>query len=71
MIAAGGAGEGSGSHASHRLRPLAEADLRALGVTPTGELLDLPLVRDIGDSLRAYQVAKKANALRVQMEAVR
>lgn len=71
VITEGGAGVVIGSQSSHRLPPLAEADLRALAVTPTEELLDLPLVRDIGDSLRAYQVAKKANALRVQMEAVR
>ncbi|MGF6148865.1 Glucose 1-dehydrogenase 2 [Kingella potus] len=71
VIAEGGSGVVIGSQSSHRLPPLAEADLRALAVTPTEELLDLPLVKAIDDTLYAYQIAKKANALRVQMEAVR
>lgn len=71
VIAEGGSGLMIGSQSSHRLAPLAEADLRALATTPTEQLLDLPLVKEINDSLRAYQIAKKGNALRVQMEALR
>lgn len=71
VIAEGDSGVMIGSQSSHRLSPLAEADLRALATTPTEALLDLQIVREIDDSLRAYQIAKKANALRVQMEAVR
>ena len=71
VIAEGGSGVMIGSQSSHRLLPLDEADLRALATTPTEALLDLPIVKEIDDSLRAYQIAKKANALRVQMEAVR
>ena len=71
VIAEGGAGVVIGSQSSHRLPPLDESDLRDLATTPTEQLLDLPLVKEIDDSLRAYQIAKKANALRVQMEAVR
>lgn len=71
VIAEGGAGVVIGSQSSHRLPPLGESDLRDLATTPTEQLLDLPLVKEIDDSLRAYQIAKKANALRVQMEAVR
>ena len=71
VIAAGGAGVMIGSQSSHRLPPLSERELRDLATTPTEQLLDLPIVKEIDDSLRAYQIAKKANALRVQMEAVR
>lgn len=68
VIAEGGTGVVIGSQSSHRLPPLDESDL---ATTPTEQLLDLPLVKEIDDSLRAYQIAKKANALRVQMETVR
>jgi len=71
VIAEGGAGVMIGSQSSHRLPPLREEDLRDLATTPTEALLTLPIVQEINDSLRAYQIAKKANALRVQMEAVR
>ena len=71
VIAEGGAGVVIGSQSSHRLPPLREEDLRDLATTPTEALLTLPIVQEINDSLRAYQIAKKANALRVQMEAVR
>ena len=71
VIAEGGAGVMIGSQSSHRLPPLREEDLRDLATTPTEALLTLPIVKEINDSLRAYQIAKKANALRVQMEAVR
>ena len=71
VIAEGGAGVMISSQSSHRLPPLSERDLRDLATTPTEQLLDLPIVKEIDDSLRAYQIAKKANALRVQMEAVR
>ena len=65
VIAEGGSGVMIGSQSSHRLPSLAEADLRALATTPTEELLDLPIVKEIDDTLCAYQIAKKANALRV------
>lgn len=68
VIAEGGAGVMIGSQSSHRLpKPIcARWRLRR-----REELLDLPLVREIDDTLRAYQIVKKANALCVQMEAVR
>lgn len=61
----------TGSQSAFRLEPLSADDIRALALTPADELLDLPLVRAIDDSLRAYQISKRGNALRVQMEAVR
>ena len=61
VIAEGGAGVVIGSQSSHRLPPLREEDLRDLATTPTEALLTLPIVQEINDSLRAYQIAKKAN----------
>jgi NAD(P)-dependent dehydrogenase (short-subunit alcohol dehydrogenase family) len=42
-------------------------------MTPADELLGLPIVQpdQVRDSLRAYQLSKRANALRVMAEAVR
>lgn len=60
-----------GSQSAHRLEPLSMEQTRALALTPTEELLDLPSIKDVDDSLRAYQLSKRGNALRVQMEAVR
>ena len=64
VIAEGGSGVMIGSQSSHRLLPLDEADLRALATTPTEALLDLPIVKEIDDSLRAYQIAKNQRLAR-------
>lgn len=73
VIAAGGSGIVIASQSGHRLPALAEDQNRALALTPTNELLDLPFVRidQIKDSLHAYQLSKRANSLRVMGEAVR
>jgi NAD(P)-dependent dehydrogenase (short-subunit alcohol dehydrogenase family) len=45
----------------------------ALATTPANELLALPMLEsdEVTDSLHAYQLAKRGNALRVMAEAVR
>ena len=73
VIAPGGAGLVIASQAGHRLPALtAEQDL-LLATTPADELLALPMLQHETptDSLHAYQLAKRANSLRVMSEAVR
>jgi NAD(P)-dependent dehydrogenase (short-subunit alcohol dehydrogenase family) len=73
VIASGGAGVVIASQSGHRLGALsAEADA-ALATTPTEELLALPMLQPdrVTDSLNAYQLSKRGNALRVMAEAVR
>lgn len=73
VIAKGGAGVTISSQSGHRMPALtAEQDL-ALAITPTEELLTLDFLQEnkIENSLRAYQLAKRANEKRTMYEAVR
>lgn len=73
VIARGGAGVVISSQSGHRLPALTVEQNRALALTPTEELLELPFLQldQIKDSLDAYQLSKRANSLRVMGEAVR
>jgi NAD(P)-dependent dehydrogenase (short-subunit alcohol dehydrogenase family) len=73
MIASGGAGVVIASQSGHRLGALTAEQNTALATTPADELLKLPMLQpdQVTDSLRAYQLAKRGNALRVMAEAVR
>ncbi len=73
VIAAGGAAVVIASQSGHRLPPLTSEQDQALATTPVDELLALPMLRpeQVKDSLYAYQLSKRANALRVKAEAVR
>jgi NAD(P)-dependent dehydrogenase (short-subunit alcohol dehydrogenase family) len=73
VIARGGAGLVIASQSGHRLPPLTVEQNKALATTPVEELLGLPFLQpdQVTDSLRAYQVAKRGNSLRVMAEAVR
>ncbi|MEX0492504.1 SDR family oxidoreductase [Raoultella terrigena] len=73
VIAKGGSCVVIGSQSSHRLAvdALTQAQTDALATLPPEELLELPLVKDIEDSLYAYQISKRCNALRVMSEAVK
>jgi NAD(P)-dependent dehydrogenase (short-subunit alcohol dehydrogenase family) len=73
VIAAGGAGVVIASMSGHRLPPLTVEQNAALATTPTDRLLALPMLQPdrITDSLHAYQISKRGNALRVMAEAVR
>lgn len=73
VIAAGGAGLIISSMAGHMMRQLPEEHERQLAETPADDLLALPCLQPdaIPNTLVAYMVAKRANFLRVQAEAIR
>ncbi len=73
VIARGGAGVVIASQSGHRLPALTPQQNEALARTPTEELLALPMLQpsEVVDPLRAYQISKRANSLRVKAEAVR
>ncbi len=73
VIAEGGSGVVIASQSGHRLPPLSTGQNRALATTPVEELLASPMLQpgEVTDSLRAYQLSKRGNSLRVMAEAVR
>lgn len=73
VIAPGGSAVVIASQSGHRLPALSEAQNKALALTPTDDLLALPMLQpdQIKGSLHAYQVSKRGNSLRVMAEAVR
>jgi NAD(P)-dependent dehydrogenase (short-subunit alcohol dehydrogenase family) len=73
VIGAGGAGVVIASQSGHRLPALTPEQDHLLATTPVDELLALPMLDSeaLSDGLHAYQIAKRANVLRVQAEAVR
>ena len=73
VIAAGGSGVVVASQSGHILPALTADQERQLAVTPAEDLLYLPMLQPehVSDSLHAYQLSKRANALRVRAEAVR
>jgi len=73
VIAPGGAGVVIASQSGHGLGALTAEEDAALAMTPADQLLGLPMVQpdQVRDSLYAYQLSKRGNALRVMAEAVR
>ena len=71
VIAEGGSGVIISSQSGHRLPALSEEQNEALATTPVEELLELPFLKAIDDTLKAYQYSKRCNVLRVMMEATR
>ena len=73
VIESGGSGVVIASQSGHRLGVLTAEEDSLLATTPTDELLLLPMLQpdQMMDSLHAYQLAKRGNALRVMAEAVR
>jgi NAD(P)-dependent dehydrogenase (short-subunit alcohol dehydrogenase family) len=73
VIARGGSAVVIASQSGHRLPALSREQNKALAITPADELLDLPMLQpdQVTDPLNAYQIAKRANSLRVMAEAVR
>ena len=73
VIARGGAGVVIASQSGHRLGALTSEQDKALATTPAEELLKLPMLQpdQVTDTLHAYQLAKRGNALRVMGESVR
>ncbi|CAJ0715133.1 3-alpha-hydroxysteroid dehydrogenase/carbonyl reductase [Ralstonia edaphis] len=72
VIARGGSGVVIASQSGHRLPALTAEQDKALATTPVEQLLQLDLVQpgQVRDTLHAYQLSKRANALRVAAEAV-
>ena len=73
VIVRGGSGIVIASQSGHRLGALSQEDNKALATTPTQDLLALAMLQPsaVKDSLHAYQLSKRGNALRVMAEAVR
>jgi NAD(P)-dependent dehydrogenase (short-subunit alcohol dehydrogenase family) len=71
VIAPGGAGIVVASMAGHRESPYDRDIEHALAATPTHELLALPFLapENIGTTVHAYALSKRANSLRVQSAA--
>jgi NAD(P)-dependent dehydrogenase (short-subunit alcohol dehydrogenase family) len=65
VIAPGGAWLIISSMAGHMLPALTPEQDHALAFTPADELLDLPFVKSVPNSMVAYMMAKRANNLRV------
>jgi NAD(P)-dependent dehydrogenase (short-subunit alcohol dehydrogenase family) len=73
VIARGGSGVVISSQSGHRLPALTPEQNKVLATTPADELLALAMLQpdQVADPLRAYQVSKRGNSLRVMAEAVR
>ena len=69
VIAEGGSGVIISSQSGHRLPALPQEQNEALATTPVDELLELPFLKVIDDTLKAYQYSKRCNVLRVMFEA--
>lgn len=71
VIVGGGSGVVIASQSGHRLPALTPEADEALATTPADELLSLSMLapEQVADPLRAYQLSKRANVLRVRAEA--
>jgi NAD(P)-dependent dehydrogenase (short-subunit alcohol dehydrogenase family) len=72
IIAEGGSGIVISSQSGHRLPALTMEDNHQLATAPAEELLSLPITKqtmELGDTLRAYQISKRGNVLRVSGQA--
>lgn len=71
IISDGGSGVIISSQSGHRLGALSEEQNTALATSPTEKLLELDFIKEITDTLKAYQYSKRCNVLRVMYEATR
>ncbi len=73
VIAEGGTGVTISSQSGHRMPALTPEQDRLLAMTPTEELLSLPMLQpeNIENTLHAYQMAKRCNVKRVMAEAIK
>ncbi|MCY7008072.1 SDR family oxidoreductase [Fusobacterium simiae] len=69
IIKEGGSGVVISSQSGHRLPALTEKEDRELATASVDELLNLDVVKNIKDTLHAYQISKRGNSLRVKAEA--
>lgn len=70
VIESGGSGIIISSQSGYRLPSLTKEQDMLLATAPADELLNLDFVKDITDTLTAYQMSKRCNSLRVRGEAV-
>lgn len=71
VIARDGSGVVIASQSGHCPPAVTPKQNNVLATTPTDELLALPMLQQVTDSLHAYQISKRGNSLRVMAEAVR
>ncbi len=71
VIADGGSAIVISSQSGYRLPALSPEQDAQLATTPAEQLLDLPFVKKVTDTLHAYQISKRCNSLRVRGEAPR
>ena len=71
VMADGGSGIIISSQSGHRLPALPQEQNDALAMSPVEELMRLPFIKEINDTLKAYQYSKRCNVLRVAYEACR
>ena len=71
IIEPGGAGVVISSQSGHRLPALTQEENDILALTDTEKLLELPLLKSIDSTLKAYQISKRGNVLRVAAESVK
>ncbi|MBQ6976464.1 MAG: SDR family oxidoreductase [Selenomonadaceae bacterium] len=71
VISDGGSGVIISSQSGHRLPTLTEEENFLLATSPTEKLLELDFIKNISDTLKAYQYSKRCNVLRVMFEATR
>ena len=69
VMSDGGSGVIISSQSGHRLPALSQEQNEALALTPCEQLLELPFLREITDTLKAYQYSKRCNVLRVMAQA--
>ena len=71
VIAEGGSAIMISSQSGHRLGALTQEENELLALTPTEELLKLDILKNISNTLEAYQYSKRCNVLRVASESVK
>ena len=69
-MAPGGSGVVISSQSGYRMPALTAEQDALLATAPAEELLSLDFVKDVADTLHAYQMSKRCNSLRVRGEAV-
>jgi NAD(P)-dependent dehydrogenase (short-subunit alcohol dehydrogenase family) len=71
VVAEGGSALVISSQSGYRTPALTAEQDEQLATTPAEDLLDLSIVKDVKDTLHAYQISKRCNSLRVRGEAPR
>lgn len=70
-MARGGAGVVISSQSGYRMPALTTEQDALLATAPSADLLNLDFVKEVRDTLHAYQMAKRGNSLRVRGEAIK